>query len=45
MEWFSWRNFKSRREVGALAGLTGTSYDSGTNQREQGITKSGNGRI
>jgi transposase len=45
MEWFSWRNFKNRREVGALAGLTGTPYDSGNSQREQGITKSGNRRI
>jgi transposase len=45
MEWFSWRKFKNRREVGALAGLTGTPYDSGNSQREQGITKSGNRRI
>jgi transposase len=45
MEWFSWRNFKNRREVGALAGLTGTPYDSGNSQREQGITKAGNRRI
>jgi len=45
MEWFSWRNFKNRREVGALAGLTGTPYDSGSSQREQGMTKAGNKRI
>lgn len=45
MEWFSWRNFKNRREVGALAGLTGTPYDSGSSQREQGLTKAGNRQI
>lgn len=45
MEWFSWRQFKNRREVGALAGLTGTPYASGYSQREQGISKSGNRRI
>jgi transposase len=42
MEFFSWRNFHNRREVGALAGLTATPYDSGTQSREQGISKAGN---
>lgn len=37
--------FKNRRELGALAGLTGTPYDSGNSQREQGITKAGSRRI
>jgi transposase len=45
MEWFGWRKFKNRREVGAAAGLVGTPYDSGESQREQGITKAGNYRI
>lgn len=45
MEWFGWRQFNNRREVGAAAGLVGTPYDSGESQREQGITKAGNYRI
>lgn len=45
MEWFGWRKFNNRREVGAAAGLVGTPYDSGESQREQGITKAGNSRI
>lgn len=45
MEWFGWRQFNNRREVGAAAGLVGTPYDSGESQREQGITKAGNSRI
>ena len=42
MEFFAWRGFKNRREVGGLAGLTPTPYQSGESSREQGITKSGN---
>lgn len=45
MEWFGWRKFKNRREVGAAAGLVGSPHDSGDSRREQGITKSGNSRI
>jgi transposase len=45
MEFFGWRRFRNRREVGALAGLTGTPYDSGDSQRDQGISKAGNRRI
>jgi transposase len=44
-EFFGWRGFRNRREVGALARLTGTPYDSGDSQRDQGISKSGNRRI
>ena len=44
-EFFGWRKFKNRREVGSLAGLTPTPYDSGGIQREQGISKAGNKRI
>ncbi len=42
MEFFSWRHFTNRREVGALAGLTPTPYQSGEQGREQGISKAGN---
>ena len=45
MEMFSWREFRNRREVGAFAGLTPTPYDSGGSRREQGISKTGRGRI
>jgi transposase len=42
MEFFSWRQFANRREVGALAGLTPTPHQSGDQQRELGITQAGN---
>jgi transposase len=42
MEFFAWRNFHNRREVGALAGLTPTPYQSGDSSKEQGISKEGN---
>jgi len=45
MEFFAWRTFKNRREVGGLAGLTPTPYQSGESAREQGITKSGNRHV
>jgi len=45
MEFFSWRDFHNRREVGALAGLTATPYRSGGASREQGISKAGNRHI
>jgi transposase len=45
MEFFGWRELKHRREVGGLAGLTPTSYQSGESAREQGITKSGNRHV
>jgi len=44
-EFFGWRNFKNRREVGGLAGMCGTPYNSGDSVREQGIGKSGNKRV
>jgi transposase len=44
-EFFSWRKFRNRREVGSLAGLTPTPYDSGDSRREQGISKAGNRRV
>lgn len=44
-EFFGWRDFRNRREVGGLAGLTGTPYDSGGSERDQGISKAGNRRV
>jgi transposase len=42
MEFFSWRQFANRRQIGGLAGLTPTPYQSGSMSREQGICKAGN---
>ena len=42
MEFFAWREFRNRRQVGGLAGLTDTHYQSGDLQHEQGISKAGN---
>ena len=42
---FFWRRFNNRREVGSCAGLTGTPYQSGDSEREQGISKAGNKRV
>jgi transposase len=42
MEFFGWRGFRNRRQVGGLAGLTPTPYQSGESSREQGIGKAGN---
>jgi transposase len=44
-EFFGWRRFANRREVGALAGLTPTPYQSGESNHEQGISKAGNVRV
>ena len=45
MEFFGWRQFKNRRQVGSLAGLTPTPFDSGAMDRELGIDKSGKPRV
>jgi len=45
MEFFGWRAFGNRREVGALAGLTPTPHQSGDDARERGISKAGNRHI
>jgi len=42
MEFFAWRDFHNRRELGALAGLTPTPFQSGDEDHEQGISKAGN---
>ena len=44
-EFFGWRKFNNRGEVGALAGLTGTPFQSGDSARDQGISKAGNPRV
>jgi transposase len=44
-EFFGWRDLQNRRQVGALAGLTGTPYASGDCVRDQGISKAGNKRV
>jgi transposase len=44
-EFFGWRKFKNRKEVGALAGLAPTPYASGQADRDQGISKAGNKRM
>jgi len=45
MEFFGWRGFRNRKEVGSLAGLTPTPFGSGSMDREQGIDKAGNPRV
>jgi transposase len=45
MEFFGWRAFHNRKEVGALSGLTPTPYASGNTAYEQGIAKAGNAHI
>jgi len=44
-EFFAWRKFHNRREVGSLAGLTPTPYQSGAMRREQGISRAGNRHV
>jgi transposase len=41
-EFFAWRQFRNRRQVGAAAGLCSTGRESGDLHREQGISKAGN---
>jgi transposase len=45
MEFFSWRRFKNRREVGALAGLAPIPRRSGDAKRDAGISKAGNATL
>ena len=45
VEFLAWRKFTSGKQVGSLAGLTGTPYSSGTMERDQGISKAGNPRV
>lgn len=45
LEFFAWRQFKNRRQVGRLAGMTGTPHQSGEMSRDAGLDKSGNARV
>lgn len=44
-EFFAWRRLQNRKQAGALVGLTGTPYQSGGSEREQGISKAGSKRM
>jgi len=44
-ELFGWRQFRNRREVASLIGVTPTPYDSGKTKHEQGISKAGNRHV
>jgi transposase len=44
-EVFGWRGIKNRRQIGAIVGLTGSPYRSGSVNHEQGISKAGNRRM
>jgi transposase len=44
-EFFGWRHFAGRKQVGALAGLTGCPYASGASAHDQGISKAGSRRV
>lgn len=44
-EFFGWRKFTNRKQVGSLSGLTPTNYQSGDTNREQGISKAGNRQV
>lgn len=45
MELFGWREFRNRKQVGAIVGLTPTPHTSGTQERERGMSKAGNRRV
>jgi transposase len=40
-----WRQFRNRREIGGLLGFTPARYNSGTRERDQGITRAGNASL
>jgi len=42
MEFFGWRDFRNRRQVGGLAGLASTPYQSGDESQDRGMSKAGN---
>jgi transposase len=45
MELFGWREFRNRREVGSIVGLTPTPRESGQREREGGMSKAGNRHV
>lgn len=44
-ELFGWRSFNNRRELAGCVGLGGSPYNSGSMERDQGISKAGNPRV
>lgn len=44
-EFFGWREFRNRKQVGGASGLCGTPYDSGQSHREQGVSRGGSGWV
>lgn len=44
-EFFGWRRFNNRKEVGGLAGVTPTNFQSGGTSHDQGISKAGNRHV
>jgi transposase len=40
-----WRAFRNRREIGGVLGFTPARYNSGTRERDQGITRAGNASL
>jgi transposase len=44
-ELFGWRTFANRRELAGAVGITGTPFQSGEADHEQGISKAGNRRM
>ncbi len=44
-EFFAWRKFENRKQLGSLAGLVGVPFCSGGMNRDQGISKAGNARV
>lgn len=44
-ELLGWRTFANRRELAGAVGITGTPFNSGESDREQGISKAGNKRM
>lgn len=45
MEWFSWRNFNNRREIGGLSGLVDAPHQSASSSKGLGMEKAGNERV
>jgi len=45
MELFGWRQFRNRKEIGAIVGLAPTPHASGMQEREQGMSKAGNRHV
>jgi transposase len=44
-EFYGWRRFRNGKQVGSLAGLAPTPYQSGETSRERGISKAGNRHV